>query len=375
MKQPTNFGFDDDARMLKESARKFFQENFKNDKLHTLVASNPDPLREPEALWDKDLWKQLVDLGWTTLAVPESVGGMGISVVAVSALVEEVGRAAFPSPLIATLNAVYVLSACETDAAAQQLKLIAQGQTATLAITNKSGSLDNNDADVTEEGEVLNGTAYYVQDAQKADLLVVKSKSKEGISLYVVSRDAEGVTIFPDSIFDLTRDQAHIEFNNVKDLVEVARPETAIGALDKAEPAILTIQAADMCGAAEWQLQTTAEYARTRQQFDHPIGFFQAVKHPLVDTMLAIDQARSLTYNAACAIDHEPENAEKFARMANASACEAAGMAAKNSVQLHGGIGFTWECYVQLYFKRQKHNQVLFGNAVHQRAKLADLVL
>jgi alkylation response protein AidB-like acyl-CoA dehydrogenase len=132
---------------------------------------------------------------------------------------------------------------------------------------------------------------------------------------------------------------------------------------------------ADICGAAEWQLQTTSEYARTRKQFDHNIGFFQAVKHPLVEFMVALDLARSHLYNAACAIDHEPDNALAYARMAKAAANDAAAFGSKKSVQLHGGIGFTWECFVHIYLKRQLHSQMLLGDASYQRAKLAEMLV
>ena len=130
-----------------------------------------------------------------------------------------------------------------------------------------------------------------------------------------------------------------------------------------------------MVGGGEWLLQTTTEYATTRVQFDRPLGFFQAVKHPLVNVMIDIDQAKSLTYNAACAYDEEPENAERLARMAKSAASDMAIFSASRAVQFHGGIGFTWECYVHLFFKRQMHNQVLYGDAKYQRAKLADLLM
>ena len=146
-------------------------------------------------------------------------------------------------------------------------------------------------------------------------------------------------------------------------------------ALQQAMPAVWTMVAADMVGAAEWQLQTTVEYARVRKQFDRELGFFQAVKHPLVNVMLAIDQTKSLVYNAACALDSEPESAARSAHMAKASASDMAAFASSRSVQFHGGIGFTWECYIHLYFKRQMHNQMLWGDAGYHRAKLADLVI
>ena len=113
----------------------------------------------------------------------------------------------------------------------------------------------------------------------------------------------------------------------------------------------------------------------TRKQFDRPLGFFQAIKHPLVEVMVLIDEAKSLVYNAACACDSEPEKAAQYAHMAKASASDMAAYASSRSVQSHGGIGFTWECYVHLYFKRQKHSQMLWGDAAWHRARLADIVI
>ena len=140
-------------------------------------------------------------------------------------------------------------------------------------------------------------------------------------------------------------------------------------------PAILSIVSADMVGAGEWLLQTTVEYAKTRVQFDRPLGFFQAVKHPLVNVMLDIDRSKSLAYNAACAYDTDPDNALRLAHMAKSQAGDMAVFSASRAVQFHGGIGFTWECFVHLFFKRQMHNQVLFGDAKYHRALLADMVM
>jgi alkylation response protein AidB-like acyl-CoA dehydrogenase len=374
MAQPKNFDFGEEEVMLRDSARKFFQDKLPTDKLHQLVAADPDPDRTPQCLWDKDLWHQMVELGWTMLAVPQSAGGMGMKAVAVAALAEEAGRAALPSPLITTLCSSYVLAACETDAANQALERIIEGAAVTLAITNSRGSWEPTDTDVQVEDDVLNGTAWFVQDARKADYFLVSARSGDGIGIYVVPVDAAGVTIVADSITDLTRDQAHIEFSGVV-ATPLAAPGSGERALEQATPAILTVLAADMCGAAEWQLQTTVEYATVRTQFDKPIAFFQSIKHPLVELMVMLDQARSLVYNAACAIECEPELAEQYARMAKSSASDAAAFACTRSVQTHGGIGFTWECFIHIYFKRQKHNQALMGDGVYQRARLADLMM
>lgn len=371
MAQPDNFGFGEEAAMLKGSARKFFAEHFPTDKLHRMVAGDPNPERMSDSAWDRELWQQMVDLGWTSLAVPESVGGIGMPLVAVAGLAEELGRAAFPCPLLPTLNATYVLAACGSGGEAA-LGEIAEGRTASLAITNRQGSWSGADTDVKCSQGKLSGTAWFVQDARKVDRLLVSAQTPSGQSLYWVATDAAGVTIMPDAIVDLTRDQAHVSFDNAQGQ-EVS--DDGLAALERAMPAIWTLLAADITGAAEWQLQTTVEYVNTRQQFDHPLGFFQAVKHPLVDVMLLIDQCKSLVYNAACAYDTEPARARGTAHMAKASASETAAFASGRSVQYHGGIGFTWECFVHLYFKRQKHSQLLWGDAAWHRACLANILM
>ena len=374
MTQPKNFGFGGDEAMLRDAAAKFFADHASADKIHNQVASDSNIHRDIQSIWDKDLWQQITELGWTAACVPEEAGGIGMSLVAAVAIAEQAGKAAFPSPLIATFNTTFVLNACNTEAATAALGQIAEGKAATLAITNQKGSWEPSDCDVTVTDGQLSGTAWFVQDAQKAEFFIVSAKSKDGIGLYQVSRDAQGLTLTADGIIDLTRDQAHLAFDNVS-ATEVAPATAGQQALERALPAILCIAAADMVGAGEWLLQTTVEYAGTRVQFDRPLGFFQAVKHPLVNVMLEIDQAKSLTYNAACAYDEEPEDALRFARMAKASASDMAVFSSSRAVQFHGGIGFTWECFVHLFFKRQMHNQVLFGDAKYQRSKLADLLM
>jgi alkylation response protein AidB-like acyl-CoA dehydrogenase len=382
MTQPRNFGFGDDEQLVRDAARRFLTENAGIEQLRRQVARDHRAAYEspvPPAIYDERLWRQMVDLGWTGLAVPDTAGGTGMKMVAVAALAEEAGRAALVAPLLTTLYATCVLRAGRGVAATAALQRIGAGDPAALAITNAQGSWDPADTDVRARhagGDFeLSGTASFVQDARKASSFIVSAGAAEGAGLFAVDAAAPGVTILPDHIVDLTRDQGRVVFEGVRIPAErlVAAPGEGGAVLIRALPALLTITAADMCGAGEWQLQTTAEYARVRRQFDHPIGFFQAIKHPLVNMMLAVDQARSLVYAAACAIDTEPEQAERLARMAKASASDMAAFCSGRSVQLHGGIGFTWECDVHLYFKRQLHNQMLFGDAAYQRAKLAAL--
>ena len=383
MSQPRNFGFGEDETILRDSARKFLADNASVEALRRLVARDHKQAYEsavPPAPWDEALWQQMVELGWPSLAVPERAGGVGMKMVAVAALAEEAGRAALVSPLITTMLATCVLRECDTPAASAALERIVGGAPMALALTNARGSWAVDDTDVTATpsagGVVLSGTASFVQDARKVRAFVVAARGGGEVGLYLVDADAPGVAIHPDRVVDLTRDQARVSFADVRVPADrvVAAGTAGAEALRRAVPALLTIVAADMCGAGEWQLQTTTAYAQVRKQFDRPLGFFQAVKHPLVNMMLAVDQARSLVYNAACAIDSEPARAERFTRMAKASAGDMAALCSGRSVQLHGGIGFTWECDVHLWFKRQQHNQLLLGDAAYQRARLAELV-
>ncbi len=371
MTQPNNFGFTEEATMLKDSARKFFADNFPTEKLHHLVADNPDPERSPGFHWEPELWQQMVELGWTAIAVPEECGGLGMPLVAVAGLVEEVGRAAFPCPLLSTFNTCRVLQNCG-GAGQPALEEIAAGTAATLAITSVDGSWNPGHCGVTVRDGALYGTASFVQDAGKVKRFLVSANGDSGLALYWVDADAAGLQIQTDGIVDLTRDQATLHFDGVQG---EWLTDAGLAALNLAMPAIWTLLAADIAGAAEWQLQTTVEYVSVRQQFDHPLAFFQAVKHPLVNVMVQIDQTRSLLYNAACAIDCEPEKSLQFAHMAKASASETAALASGRSVQCHGGIGFTWECFIHLYFKRQKHSQVLWGDAAWHRARLAEILI
>jgi alkylation response protein AidB-like acyl-CoA dehydrogenase len=283
-----------------------------------------------------------------------------------------------PSPLVATLNTTYVLAECE--GAGDWLARIADGTTASLAITNGSGSWELDESDLSgredEGGLVLDGSAYFVQDAFKADALVAWVELGPDRALCVVPTDSPGVTLSQDQIHDLTRDQATVRFEGVRVSKENVVSRDATSALERAWPSILVTVAADLVGCAEWQLQTTVQYAKDRKQFDRPIGFFQAVKHPLVDCMMEIDRARSLVYSAASAIDFgQPAEAMKLARMAKSAASDAGASISDRSVQLHGGIGFTWECDVHIFFKRSMHNQALYGDAVHQRSRLAETMI
>jgi alkylation response protein AidB-like acyl-CoA dehydrogenase len=378
---PRDFGFGEDEQLLRDLARRFLDEHLPVERLRTLVASDPDAAYHRGELpaWDEGIWKQIGELGWAGLAVPEAAGGVGGRMVGIAALVEEVGRHALPSPLVATLCSAFALRAAGTAEANAWLARIADGGAATLAISDARGSWDPADCGAVARADggalVLSGAAHFVQDAFKADFFVVSARREAGIALCVVAADAPGVQIAQDHIHDLTRDQATVRFEGVRVAREHVVAEDGAAALRRAWPAILVAVAADLCGSSEWQLQTTVEYAKQRKQFDRQIGFFQAVKHPLVNAMIEIDRARSLLYHAACCIDTGDADAEVAARMAKSAASDAGAFISDRSVQLHGGIGFTWECDVHLFFKRSLHNQMLYGDGAHQRKQLADRLI
>ena len=378
---PKDFGFGEDEALLRDLACKFLDERMPVETLRRLVAEAPEPVYEEgqRAQWDAGLWKEIVELGWTGLAVGEAEGGADISLVGIAGLVEEVGRHGLPSPLVSTLSSTFVLRAAGGDAATQLMARIAQGASASLAITNERGSWDPSDApleaQVDGEDLILSGSACFVQDGFKADWLIASARLGAEIVLCAVKRDAPGLRLEADHIHDLTRDQSTAHFDAVRIGEGGVVSRSAAPALCAAWPALLVLVSADLCGSSEWQLQATVEYAKQRKQFDREIGFFQAVKHPLVDAMVSIDRARSLLYHAACEIDVGSEKAETAARMAKSAASDAGAFISDRSVQLHGGIGFTWECDVHIFFKRSMHNQALLGDGVHQRKKLADALI
>jgi alkylation response protein AidB-like acyl-CoA dehydrogenase len=373
-----DFGFGEDEQLLRDLAHRFLDEHMPVERLRALVASDHEAAYErgERAAWDEGIWKQIGELGWAGLAVPESAGGVGGKMVGIAALVEEVGRHALPSPLVATLCAAFALREARTPAAAAWLARIADGAAASLATTDARGSWDPADCSVAARADggdlVLSGAAHFVQDAFKADFFVVSARGANGIVLCAVPAGAAGAALEQNHIHDLTRDQATLRCDGVRVARADVVGEDAVPALRRAWPALLVTVAADLCGTSEWQLQTTVEYAKQRKQFERQIGFFQAVKHPLVNAMIEIDRARSLLYHAACCIDSGDEKAEIAARMAKSAASDAGAFISDRSVQLHGGIGFTWECDVHLYFKRSLHNQALYGDGSHQRKLIAD---
>lgn len=377
-----DFGFGEEETIMRDAVRRFLSEKLTTYTLSRLVADAPQPVYDEgnRAPWDSALWSEIVALRWTGLALAEDAGGADISMAGIAAIAEEAGRAALPSPLLPTLSASILLRRAGGEVAARMMTEIASGgATASLAVTNATGSWDPADAPLTakEDGQglQLTGSAHFVQDAFKVTTLIASARLGSELVLCIVPISAPGLRLEQDHIHDLTRDQATVHFDKVSVGPDSIISRNAMGLLTEVWPAFLILVAADLCGASEWLLQTTVEYAKERIQFDHPIGFFQAVKHPLVDAMVNIDRARSLLYHAAAEIDAGSPEAETAARMAKSAASDAAAFVSNRAVQLHGGIGFTWEHSIHIYFKRNLHNQALFGDGVYQRRLLANQLI
>lgn len=375
MAQARDFGFGEEQQMLKEASLRFMQDKAPLEHLRKHITGTEDPYlgAARAAVYDQDAWQEMVQLGWTALAVPEAAGGAGMNLVTAVGVMEEIGRAAAPTPLSSTLLATFVLREAGTPEALAWLAKIAQGGSAALALFGQDGSLTSDSTDVAVANHKLSGTSYFVQDLQKVDFLVVAAKQGIDVGLFCVELGGEGIVCETDRIVDLTRDQGRVVFTDV--MAECIAPiGDGAAVLHRSLPALLTLVSADIAGGCEWLLQATADYAKERVQFERPIGFFQAVKHPIVNMMIAVDETRSLVYNAASAYDTDPDDAHRCAYLAKSSASDTAEFCANRGTQLHGGIGFTWEVDVQIYHKRQMHSQQLFGDGIWQRQQLADVI-
>jgi alkylation response protein AidB-like acyl-CoA dehydrogenase len=321
---------------------------------------------ESEAGHDPALWRQMADqLGLQGLALPEEYGGSGGGPVELGIVLEEMGRALLPSPFFATVAlAGQTLAASDDDAAKSRwLPGIADGSlTATLAIAEESGSWRLADIATTATDGTVSGTKMFVVDGHTADLLLVVARD----GLFAIEGDAAGVTRTRLDTLDPTRRLARIDFDDAPAVrVGDAFPRTA---LDLAVVAL----AAEQVGGAQACLDAAVAYAKLRVQFGRPIGSFQAIKHKCADMLLAVEAARSAAYHAASVADSA--ELPVAAALAGAYCSAAFTHAAKENIQIHGGIGYTWEHDAQLYLKRAKSSEQLFGAPAAHRAQLADLV-
>jgi alkylation response protein AidB-like acyl-CoA dehydrogenase len=376
-----DFGFSQEQEMLRATARKFLE----NECTSTFVRAR---MEEPAGVTD-EFWTKLAEQGWLGLVYPDEYGGSGLGFVDLVVLMEEMGRASMPGPFFSTV-ALGGLAILEAGAPAQKkewLPKIATGEAkAALALTEPSGRWDAGGITVTgrasADGFVLDGTKLFVLDAHLADVVVVAARTGEtgrpedGITMFLVPKATRGLTVKLLPTMDQTRKLCEVTLRDVR----VGR-EAGLGAvgagwaplsrvLDRATVALC----AEMCGGAQRVLDMTTQYAKIRLAFGRPIGAYQGVKHKAADMLVDIENAKSLTYYAAWAVDENAPEAPLAASMAKAYASDAFRKVAAAGIQLHGGIGFTWEHDLHLYFKRAKSSEFTFGDATYHRERVAQLI-
>jgi alkylation response protein AidB-like acyl-CoA dehydrogenase len=376
-----DFGFSQEQEMLRATARKFLE----NECTSAFVRAR---MEEPAGV-TAEFWAKLAEQGWLGLVYPEEFGGSGLGFVDLTVLMEEMGRVVMPGPFLSTVL-LGGLAILEAGAAAQKkewLTRIAQGEAkATLAWTEPSARWDAGGVTTTArpagKGFTLNGTKLFVPDAHLADVLVVVARTDEaasaedGISLFVVPKGTKGLEVALLPTMDQTRKLCEVTLTDV-----TVPPDALLGSRDSGwaplsrviERATVAL-CAEMCGGAQRVLDMTTDYAKIRIAFGKPIGAYQGVKHRAADMLVEIENAKSLTYYAAWAVDENVPEAPLAASMAKAYVSDAYRRTAGAGIQLHGGIGFTWEHDLHLYFKRAKSSEFTFGDASYHRERVAQLI-
>jgi alkylation response protein AidB-like acyl-CoA dehydrogenase len=333
------------------------------------------------------LWNRMVALGWPALTVPESAGGLGMGAVELAVVVEELGRAVAPGPFVPTVTqfAPLVAEAGSPEQQQRFLGAIAAGElTGTLALVESSGDLDPARVTATAEqdatGFVLRGVKSMVVEAAAADEIAVIARRRgtdreDGVSAFVVPRVEIGVE--PVEALDASRPLARLTLDGVRvdaDRVLGAPGPATAAAIRRALEVAVTALAVETVGTAQAIFDVTLDYAKQREQFGVPIGSFQAIKHKFADMLVALERARATSYFAALTIAEDDERRSLAASMAKAAAGDCAALLAKEGIQIHGGIGYTWEHDMHIYVRRVKSNATLFGNAAQHRARVAELI-
>ncbi len=333
------------------------------------------------------LWSQMVELGWPALTVPERAGGLGMGTVELAVVVEELGRVLAPGPFVPTVTQLAPIVA-EAGSREQQERFlggIAAGElTGTLALVEESGSVDAGHITATAtpdgDGFVLEGAKETVVEASTADEIAVVARTPgtrgdDGVGAFVVSRS--DVRLEPIDALDPTRPLARVALDGVRIGADRALgapgPATAAAVRRAVEVAAMAL-AVETVGAAQAIFDITLTYAKQREQFGAPIGSFQAIKHKFADMLVALERARATSYFAALTIAEDDDRRALATSTAKAAAGDCAALLAKEGIQIHGGIGYTWEHDMHLYVRRVKSSSLLFGSAAQHRARVADLI-
>jgi alkylation response protein AidB-like acyl-CoA dehydrogenase len=373
-----NFGLTPEQELLRTNARAFLEKECPSAMVRQVMK---DPNGDIPALWQK-----MAELGWMGLLIPEDFGGLGLTMFELVVVLEEMGRVLLPGPYFPTvvLGGMTLLIGATPQQQRELLPRVAAGQVRlTLALTEPSGRWEASAvatrAQLTHGQYELVGTKLYVPEAHVVDYAIVAARTKDGwspedgISLFLLDRQAAGVTCTQLPTMDPTRRWCALRLDHVK-----LPPQALIGPLHGGWPLLAqvidratTALCAEMCGAAERVMEMSVDYAKSRVAFGKPIGAYQAVKHKCAEMLLQLENAKSLTYYAAWACQEGTPGASQAASMAKAYATDMFSHVAADGIQVHGGIGFTWDHDMHLYFKRAQSSRFTFGDATWHRERVA----
>jgi alkylation response protein AidB-like acyl-CoA dehydrogenase len=362
-----NFGFTEEQNLLRDQVARFMRETCTMSKVRSIADS--------DGAFDEGLWKQMAELGWLGLIIPESLGGIGLKWVDLTVVLEETARGLCPLPITSqALSAAAILRTANEAQQAEWLPMIAAGDICSIALYDEANWIhpDAVTLSATRQGEgvVINGTKPFVADAEAAQFYLLAVRLDDGLGLAAVTREQVSVTRQPT--MDKTKPSGSVTLNNVTIPAEYVLP------LSEADLSYLTdlgavAVTAEMVGAAEAALSMTSEYAKERIQFGKPIGQYQGVKHRLADLYVDVESFKSLLYYAAWCVDDAPMELPRAVSLAKGYASDAFANLGIDGVGLHGAIGFTAEYDVQLYLKRSKWARPMYGDSDHHLDRVASL--
>jgi alkylation response protein AidB-like acyl-CoA dehydrogenase len=373
-----NFAISDEQEQLRDAVRRFLDAKSPTAEVRRLMDTSDG--------YDAAVWSQMArELGLQSLHIPEEFGGQGFSFVELAIVLEEMGRVLLCAPYFSTvvLAADAIMNAGTPEQQGALLPGIASGDTiATLAFTEPNGRWDASGLEMVASGSgdsfTLDGTKMFVLDGHVADLIVVAARiegtaDETGVALFTVAGDAAGLTRTALSTMDQTRKQARLEFAGVA-ATPLGEPGAGWQALSKTLDQAAVGLANEMMGGAQRVLDMAVEYAKVRVQFGRRIGSFQAIKHKCADMLLEVESGKSAAYFAAWAAGEDNDELPVAASLAKAYCSDAYYHCVAENIQIHGGIGFTWEHDAHLYFKRAKSSELLLGDATYHRELLAQRI-
>jgi alkylation response protein AidB-like acyl-CoA dehydrogenase len=363
------FDLTDEQQAIRATAKEFLAARYKSERIRELADS--------EAGFEQSDWDEMAELGWTGLALPEEWGGQGLGIVDLAVLFEEMGYALAPSPLFSNTVAGLMLSLCGSDDQRERfLRPLAAGERRGVPALWDAGTPATPGGFTMEgaaqgDGIVLDGEKVLVPDAAGADFFFVATADGRR---HLVDAGADGLTVVAEPSIDATRRLSSVRFEGVEVAAEDTLPAEAVEYFAVFNRLCVAL-AAESTGIAQRTMEMSVEYSKDRKQFDRPIGSYQAVSHRCAQMLLETENSRSAVYGAAWAADAEPESLPLAASIAKAYASDAGWRVPDAAIQVHGGIGFTWEHDLHFFLKRGKQNAAMFGDARWHRERVADAVL